>query len=377
MAKKAASKTKPEKAKKKPSAKAPARPKASKVTKLAAEKKAKVEKSEKPNAAPHKEIRRVVAEVVEDHEHPQANDGAHESAPVPDEEAYHQPEAPLSPSLPDSKALTPADSIALYLAEVRKYPLLSREQEIELAKKYYDTKDPVAAQALVTANLRFVVKVAAEYSRFGARMIDLIQEGNMGLMHAVREFNPYKGVRLITYAVWWIRGYIQEHLMKQYSLVKIGTTQNQKKLFYQLQRQREELDALGKSPDIKMLSSRLGIPEDEVAMMAQRMSGRDVSLDRPVDEDSGTSLLDFQRNDNESPDEELSKKEEISHLTEAIEALKPLLSDREKIILEERVLADEPLTLQEIGEKYGITREAVRQMETRLMKKIKDQFQKS
>lgn len=356
MAKKAASKTKPAKTGSSASS-------------------AKTKKA-KPSPQPEKsakEIRRVVAEVVDDsapaEEIPQ---------PVRDDEAYDSSEAEApTPALPDSKALAPSDSVALYLAEIRKYPLLSREQELELAKKYFETKDPVAAQALVTANLRFVVKVAAEYSRFGARMIDLIQEGNMGLMHAVREFNPYKGVRLITYAVWWIRGYIQEYLMKQYSLVKIGTTQNQKKLFYQLQKNREELDALGKSPDIKLLSTRLGIPEDEVQMMAQRMSGRDVSLDRPVDEESGTSLLDFQKIEGQSPDEELAKQEEISHLTEAIEALKPLLSDREKIILEERILADEPLTLQEIGEKYGITREAVRQMEARLMKKIKEQYSKT
>ncbi|MEZ0392361.1 MAG: RNA polymerase factor sigma-32 [Pseudobdellovibrionaceae bacterium] len=322
----------------------------------------------KPSPKPAKESRRVVAELVEDHELPEA------PSKVQEEDSE---ESSFEPATIDSKALAPTDPVALYLSEIRKYPLLSREQELELAKKYHESKDPVAAQALVTANLRFVVKVAAEYSRFGARMIDLIQEGNMGLMHAVREFNPYKGVRLITYAVWWIRGYIQEYLMKQYSLVKIGTTQNQKKLFYQLQKQREELDALGLSPDIKMLSSRLGIPEDEVEMMAQRMSGRDVSLDRPVDDESGSSLLDFQKGQTEAPDDEISKQEELSHLTEAIDALKPQLSEREKIILEERILADEPMTLQDIGEKYGITREAVRQMEVRLMKKIKEQFQKS
>ncbi len=277
-----------------------------------------------------------------------------------------------------NRSIATADPIASYLAEIRKYPLLTKEQEQELAKKYYETKDPAVAQALVTANLRFVVKIAAEYSRFGARMIDLVQEGNMGLMHGVRDFNPYKGVRLITYAVWWIRGYIQEYLMKQYSLVKIGTTQNQKKLFYQLQRQREELDAMGKSPDIKQLSSKLGIPEDEVEIMAQRMSGRDVSLDRPTGDDSSTTLMDFQQSKYESaPDEELGKMEEISHLHEAIEALRPKLSAREKIILEERILNDEPLTLQEIGDKHGITREAVRQMEARLMQKIKDQFNKN
>lgn len=275
-----------------------------------------------------------------------------------------------SPS--SSRSLAVSDPVSLYLAEVRKYPLLTREQELELSKKYYETHDPLVAQQLVTANLRFVVKVAAEYSKFGAKMIDLIQEGNMGLMHAVREFNPYKGVRLITYAVWWIRGYIQEYLMKQYSLVKIGTTQNQKKLFYQLQREKDQLDALGNGPDIKLLSSKLGIPEDEVEMMSQRMSGRDVSLDAPISDSGNLRIGDLQRMGTAAPDEELSRQEEIENLKESIEDLRKDLSDREKIILEERLLADEPLTLQEIGEKYGITREAVRQMEARLMKKIKE-----
>jgi RNA polymerase sigma-32 factor len=325
-------------------------------------KKSAPQKTKKPSAkkpgskAP---ARAVVAEIV-DERRPEEVDESHDLAL-------------------DSKAITTTtDPVALYLAEIRRYPLLTREQEEELAKKYYETKDPLIAQALVTANLRFVVKVAADYSRFGARMIDLIQEGNMGLMHAVREFNPYKGVRLITYAVWWIRGYIQEYLMKQYSLVKIGTTQNQKKLFYQLQKEREALDALGEGQNLQLLSSRLGVPEDEVQMMAQRMSGRDVSLNQPLDEsgNSAASLMDLQKDLHETPDVELAKREEISHLTKAIEDLKPTLSEREKIILEERILADEPLTLQEIGEKHGITREAVRQMEARLLKKIKEQFQK-
>jgi RNA polymerase sigma-32 factor len=282
-------------------------------------------------------------------------------------------------SLPSSRtsanrSLAPNDPVAMYLSELRKYPLLSREQEQELAKNYFETKDPKAAQALVTANLRFVVKIAAEYSKFGAKMIDLIQEGNMGLMHAVRDFNPHKGVRLITYAVWWIRGYIQEYLMKQYSMVKIGTTQNQKKLFYQLQREKEALDAMGERPDIAMISSRMGIPQDEVEMMAQRMSGRDISLDRPMDSDSPTTLGDLQRSTTEDLVEILSLHENLELLNAKIQELRPELNERELILLEERILNDEPLTLQEIGEKYGISREAVRQAETRLMKKIKDKF---
>jgi len=273
-----------------------------------------------------------------------------------------------------STSLTTTDPITQYLAEIRKYPLLTKEEEVALATKYYETKDPAAAQALVTANLRFVVKIAAEYSKFGARMIDLVQEGNMGLMHAVRDFNPYKGVRLITYAVWWIRGYIQEYLMKQYSMVKIGTTHNQKKLFYQLQKQKQELEALGENPNAKLIASRLGVTENEVVEMSQRMSGRDVSLDQPKDPESTSSIKELQRSTVAGPDEELSRLEELHRLRERIESLRPTLNDREKILLEERLLADDPLTLQEIGEKYGITREAVRQAEARLMVKIKELY---
>jgi RNA polymerase sigma-32 factor len=271
-----------------------------------------------------------------------------------------------------SKSLTTTDPLLMYLNEIRRYKVLSREEEQVLAKKYYESKDPAAAEALIKANLRFVVKVAAEYSKFGSKMIDLIQEGNVGLMHAVREFNPYKGARLITYAVWWIRGYIQEFMMRQYSMVRIGTTQNQRKLFYKLKKEKEALDAMGIEPSMQLLSSRLGIPEDEVRDMAQRMSGRDLSLDRPLDDESGANLGDMQKNHSDQPlDEQLAKAEQLAMLTEKINEIRPDLSDREKIILDERILNDDPLTLQEIGEKYGITREAVRQMEQRLMKKIK------
>lgn len=295
---------------------------------------------------------------------------------------------PLALDLPDlelkkdkSLALTQPysiktnDPLIMYLNEVRRYPLLTKEQELEYAKKYYETKNPEIGQILVKHNLRFVVKVAAEYSKFGAKMIDLIQEGNIGLMHAVRDFNPYKGVRLITYAVWWIRGYIQEYMMKQYSLVRIGTTQNQKKLFYNLQREKEKLDQMGDLEGFTLMSSKLGIPEDEIREMAQRMRGKDISLDRPIDDDGKSSLMDLQKDNDLIPlDEQLSHFEQLHLLSEKINALKPELSDRELILLDERILNDHPLTLQEIGKKYGITREAVRQAEVRLLKKIKDKM---
>lgn len=272
----------------------------------------------------------------------------------------------------ESKALSTTDPLSIYLSDIRKYPILTKEQEQEIAKKYYETKDPESAQILVKSNLRFVVKIASEYSKFGAKMIDLIQEGNIGLMTAVREFNPYKGTRLITYAVWWIRGYIQEYLMRQYSLVRIGTTQNQRKLFYQLQKEKEALASLGQESNSALISSRLGIPEDEVEQMSQRLSGRDLSLDRPIDNDSGTSLLDLQKT-SESVDleEQTAHNEQLEILKEKIDEIRPELSDRELIILDERILNDDPLTLQEIGEKYGTTREAVRQMEVRVLNKIK------
>lgn len=277
------------------------------------------------------------------------------------------------PEFPDDpRALAPADPVTRYLSEIRKYPLLTREQEHEVAIRYRETGDAKAAEQLVTSNLRFVVKVAAEYSKFGARLIDLIQEGNVGLMHAVREFNPYKGVRLITYAVWWIRGYIQEYLMRQYSMVRIGTTATQKKLFYQLQREKEKLEKLGLEQGIAQLSGRLGVSEEEVADMQQRLSSRDVSLDQPVSDDSQQRLVDFQSEANAvTPDETIGLREQLHQLTEKIEELRPTLNDREKFLLDSRLLSDEPLTLQEIGEKYGITREAVRQMEARLLEKIR------
>lgn len=273
----------------------------------------------------------------------------------------------------DSKGLTtPVDPIQTYLAEIRRYPLLTKEQEQELAIRYRETGDSLAAERLVTSNLRFVVKVAAEYSRFGAKLIDLVQEGNVGLMHAVKEFNPYKGVRLITYAVWWIRGYIQEYLMRQYSLVRIGTTQNQRKLFYRLQKEQAKLNAGGHEPDTALLAGRLGVTEEEVQTMQKRLSGRDVSLSAPVDdENSGRSLLDFEASSEQSVDISLGNLEELEVLRENLAEIRDSLSEKELYILENRVLSDEPMTLQEIGDHYGTTREAVRQLEARLIGKIR------
>lgn len=273
-----------------------------------------------------------------------------------------------------SSGVSSEDPVTTYLAEIRKYPLISRQQEYDLAVRYRETGDSKAAEELVTANLRFVVKIATEYSKFGAKLIDLIQEGNVGLMHAVREFNPYKGVRLITYAVWWIRGYIQEYLMRQYSMVRIGTTQNQRKLFYRLQKEKVRLDSLGQDPTVPLLSSRLGVSEEEVRQMSQRLSGRDVSLNQPLDFESSASLLDMEASHEPGVDEQLGNAEQLEVLRENIERIRPQLNKKELYILDKRILSEEPLTLQEIGEHYGVTREAVRQLEARLIKRIRSAF---
>lgn len=282
---------------------------------------------------------------------------------------------PLLAESVNSTSLTTSDPLTRYLQEIRRYPLLDREEERKLAIQYRETGDPKAAEILVTSNLRFVVKVAAEYSRFGAKLIDLVQEGNVGLMHAVKDFNPYKDVRLITYAVWWIRGYIQEYLMRQYSMVRIGTTATQRKLFYQLQKQKQELDRLGPEQAIAQISGRLGIDASEVEMMQQRLQSRDLSLDKPLSDDQNQTLLDLQTSRaDEGVDEQLGHLEQLHMLNDQIQELRPQLNTKELIVLDERLLADEPLTLQEIGERYKITREAVRQIEQRLIEKIKRKF---
>ncbi|AGH94838.1 RNA polymerase factor sigma-32 [Pseudobdellovibrio exovorus] len=334
--------------------------------------------------ADNTEVRSVQAEIMADDEAiPYASLDTPLDTPLdaidtePSETEAYEPEGSSDLAItPREGAVASKDPLTLYLQEIRKYPVLTREQEQDLAKRYYETKDPQLAQTLVKSNLRFVVKIAAEYAKFSSKLIDVIQEGNVGLMHAVKEFNPYKGNRLITYAVWWIRGYIQEYLMRQFSMVRIGTTANQRKLFYQLQRQKQELESMSSPESVALLSSKLGIPEDEITEMAKRLSSRDISLDKPAsnDDESSTPLSNLlKKEDGSLPlDEQMALDEQLNLLMNAVNELRASLTEKERILLEERVLSDDPLTLQEIGDKYGITREAVRQTEARLMKKIRE-----
>jgi RNA polymerase sigma-32 factor len=273
---------------------------------------------------------------------------------------------------------TTASSLELYLSEINRFPLLSVEEEQRLARIYAERKDTRAAHRLVTANLRFVVKVAYEYRSYGFRMADLIQEGNIGLMKAVQKFDPEKGIRLISYAVWWIRAYIQNYILKSWSLVKLGTTQAQRKLFFSLARTRRELDktsaehgADSDGRDSAKVASKLRVKASEVEEMAQRMEGRDLSLDAPMGEDGGSSHVDFVAGHGPGADDELSGAEEQSMVAGRVGLALARLDKRERYIIEQRVMSERPMTLKELGEYFGFSRERARQLEIRAKEKLK------
>ena len=258
--------------------------------------------------------------------------------------------------------IKPADLLRQYNREISRYPLLNREEELKWSKLYYETKNRQALRILVQSNLRFVVKISSEYSKFGSRLADLIQEGNMGLLKAINEFNPYKGVRLITYAVWWIRGAIQEYLMRQHSIVRIGTTPNQKKLFYQLRK--EQLPPAGVTDSTRLIESKTGISQKEIRLMRERLHAKDVSIDHSFEPYENVS---------HSMDDQYAQEQEIQMLRKCVQQLRPSLDEKEIYILDHRILSDSPQTLQAIGVKFKVTREAIRQAESKLLKKIKEQ----
>lgn len=269
------------------------------------------------------------------------------------------------------KALVPFDPLQRYLTEIRRFPLLSREEEHRLAVEYKEYGNIEAAYKLVTANLRLVVMIAREYQRAFKNLLDLIQEGNMGLMEAVRNFDPYRGVRFPSYAVWWIRAYMIRYIMNDWRMVKIGTTQAQRKLFFNLQKEREKLEAEGLAPGPKLLAQRLNVKEDEVIEMEQRLGSRDLSVDVPMSDDDEATLLHFLPDQKQNPEEQFAEAQYRHLLGEKMEQFAKGLKDKELVIFRERLLNEEPVTLREIGERYGISRERVRQIEERVKKKLK------
>ncbi|MGH7915109.1 MAG: RNA polymerase factor sigma-32 [Candidatus Binataceae bacterium] len=271
----------------------------------------------------------------------------------------------------DGGALVAFDPLGRYLAEIRRFPLLSREEEIEIAKRYVKNHDPADAYRLVTANLRLVVKIASEFAHASRNLLDLIQEGNVGLMEAVRNFDPFRGIRFPSYAVWWVRAYIYRFLINNWRLVKIGTTQAQRKLFFNLRKETARLEAEGFTAQPLLLAQRMGVKESEVREMQERMAHNEVSLDQPAREDEAVQLLDVIPDSSDTPEEAAAHDEWRNFAREKIDQFVSTLKDKELEIFRSRLLSEDPPTLQEVGGRFGISRERVRQIEARLKKRLK------
>ena len=273
-----------------------------------------------------------------------------------------------------TKALTLRENnIDQYIAEIKRYPLLNAEEELALARQYRDDGDITAAHQLVISNLRFVVKIAHEYRHYGMKTLDLIQEGNMGLMMAVKKFDPDRGYRLISYAVWWIRAQIQSFVQRSWSMVKVGMTSARRKLFFKVRSERNRLEQA--NPELKItakhLSEALDVRESDVEEMEVYMAGRDYSLDAPLTVDAGVSHLDMLEDDVPTTDSLLASKEEHSLIHDALSDIVESCNEKERYIIAHRLLDEEPKSLQEIGDTFSVSRERIRQLETRVLGKLK------
>jgi RNA polymerase sigma-32 factor len=276
----------------------------------------------------------------------------------------------LLPAVRSKGSLVPLDPFSAYLQEVRKYPLLTEEEEKELAIRYKETGDLDSAYKLTTANLMLVIKIALTFKREWQNLMDLVQEGNVGLMKAVKNFDPFRGVRLSAYATWWIKSYILKHILDNWRLVRVGTTNARRKLLFNLKKEKEKLEREGFEPTTKLLAERFGVDEGEIIDVSASIGAMDVSIDTPTH--VGSTITPAQTlTDGKSieANAELNQFREI--LNKNIENFKKDLNANEIEILNQRILSENPLSLQEIGERRGVTREAVRQAEQRLLKKFK------
>ncbi|MFO7494026.1 MAG: RNA polymerase factor sigma-32 [Desulfobacterales bacterium] len=285
--------------------------------------------------------------------------------------------APKAKTAGADKALVKFDPLQLYLTEISSYKLLTRDEERELAIRVREDEDKEAAYMLVTANLRLVVKIALEFQRVWMQnLLDLIQEGNIGLMQAVKKFDPYKNVKFSYYASFWIKAYILKFIMDNWRLVKIGTTQGQRKLFFKLKKEKQKLIDQGFDPKPKLLSERLGVSEREIVEMDQRLDAWDVSLDAPLKDDSDTERIEFLSTAAESAEDQMAKKEMEGLLHAKVAEFRKKMTPRELEIFDLRIFSDSPVTLQEIGDRYSISRERVRQVEKNIIKKMKEFFKR-
>jgi RNA polymerase sigma-32 factor len=290
-----------------------------------------------------------------------------DGAPVPHGKAREPGEA---------SSIERFDPLSAYLREVQRHRLLSPEETQALAEKFVKTQDSAAAARLVTSNLRLVVKIAYEYRRAYKNIMDLIQEGNIGLMQAVKRYDPYRGVKLSSYAAWWIRAYILRFILNNWRLVKLGTTQAQRKLFFNLRKKRAELVALGIDPTNAEIAKQLNVPESEVAEMDVRLQSSEKSLDAPMGDGEGraTAKVDTMPSLVDGPESLMADSELQGLLKEKLGAFRKTLvgKDKDLAIFDERLVADEPLTLQELGDRFGISRERVRQLEQRLTGRLRE-----
>lgn len=272
-----------------------------------------------------------------------------------------------------STSPVPRDPLQMYLKEIARFPMLDPEEEKRLALRVRDNQDQDAAFRLVSSHLRLVVKIAMDFQRrWMQNVLDLVQEGNVGLMKAVKKFDPDKGIKFSYYAAFWIKAYILKYIMDNWRMVKIGTTQTQRKLFYNLNKERQRLQALGFDPTTDTLSQNLNVSREEVEEMEQRLARADMSLNLPLGEDSDATRMDFLPALGPGVEQTLASAEISDILRDSLKAIESKLNDKEQVILNERLLNDSPLTLREIGERFGITRERVRQIEARLLVKLKE-----
>lgn len=284
---------------------------------------------------------------------------------------------PLSPVVDENNLPVPGiTGLQRYLQEISRYPLLSREETDALARRFHETGDPEAAYKLVSSNLRLVVKVAMDFQKYWMQnFLDLVQEGNVGLVQAAKKFDPFREVKFSYYAAYWIRAYILKFIMDNWRLVKIGTTQAQRKLFFSLNKERKLLEAQGFNPETKLLAERLNVKESEVIEMGQRMDNWDVSLESPIKSDSKNEHKDFLPHRGPGVEETVADREIKERLAGILEQLRVTLNEKEQMILTDRLLTDEPCTLQHIADVFGISRERVRQIEAALLKKLKRYFE--
>jgi RNA polymerase sigma-32 factor len=274
----------------------------------------------------------------------------------------------------EGRSIARQDPLQVYMREVQRYRLLTSEEQHDLAVRYHEEGDVDAARQLITANLRLVVKIAYDYRRAYRNLLDLVQEGNIGLMQAVKKYDPYRGVKLSSYAAWWIRAYILRFVLNNWRLVKVGTTQAQRKLFFNLQKEKARLAAMGVEATPERIAERLDVTPKEVASMDRRLSGGEVSLDAPVGSSEGrpVSRVDLLPGRGSSIDDVLASEQIDDRLREKIHEFGSRLKDKEKKIFDERLLAEDPRTLQELGTEFGVSRERVRQIEKRLLQKLRN-----